>query len=290
MKRGYPHNIWLSFMYMISVLSVSTAAIARNPFSIDKPAFIDDFKQLKNWKTDYFGKWLGSEDTKFLMTFPEVRSNGISKYYTGSWFNKFSGETKKKSVFISGDYEAIYYKFAGFDTDGNKNTYHYYNLRLNGQYKAFSDLNVYYLLRNGEIQQSNFYSNHAAATIASGYSFDYFKNEYGMHVMFYAGVSMRKNITGFFPGIEEEVKTVEGMATTSGVELRFSGQSITGYIRHQFSLLHTENIFSKTTVRLSYFKLFFTNDSIWFQLDFQFNQDAAIGNGNMVFLHYAYKF
>lgn len=252
----------------------------------ETPNFTKDFSHLKNWKTEYFGKWLGDEDLEFMVTFPQVRTDGISRLYSGQWFNRI--KRRRKTFLISGDYEFIYYKFSGLTPEGNFSTYHFYNLRLNGQVLLGGNDHFYGVLRNLEIQQSNFSTNYGETVIAPGADINFKVGVYSLSLLVYTGPVIRVHLASFFPGLIENVESFSGIHGAGGIELHFKSGKMNGYIRNHTYAVSKNKIYNKTSARMGLTGLIFKKDSLWLQLDIESSYGTVWKN--MIFVNYAYKF
>lgn len=248
-------------------------------------------KQLKNWRKDYFNKWIGNETNKLYITFPEVMTTGIQKTYAGFWANKTVSGDAERRLLLSGDYEFTYYKFTGYDRQRNKSTYKYYKLRINGESKLAKESNFRFLIRDAEVQQSNFEENYLRGTLGFGfYKLLINRKKLVIALMVYGGEAFQANVAGYLPGAYDITASPSGLSTTTGLELKFMIHNVIGYIKYQFSFLNPESLFNRTTVRLSVRKIFFENDYIWVQLDTQFPTGSQLLVGNMFFVSYLKKF
>jgi hypothetical protein len=272
----------------------SKRAVALQPNTRNHLLFKEQFgdlKNLKTWKKDYFNKWVGGEQSKLFVTFPEVMTKGIQKTYAGFWANKMTSDGGDKALLLTGDYEFTYYKFTGYDEKKNKHSYKFYKLRVNGETKLNEKSNFRFLLRDLELQQSNFEQNFVRSTIAIGYLDLLVNNKhFTMAYNLYLGGAIQTNISSYFPGIDNEILAPSGFSSTSGLELKFSFYKLMGYIKYQFSFLNQESMFNRTTIRLSIKNVILKDDYIWIQIDTMFPTGAALLVGNMFFVNYLKKF
>lgn len=248
-------------------------------------------KRLKSWRKDYFNRWVGGETSKLYVTFPEVMTKGIQKTYAGFWANKTISEDGDRRLLLNGDYEFTYYKFTGYDRNRNKSTYKYYKLRVNGESKLTKESRFRFLLRDLEVQQSNFEENFVRGTLGLGYyKLLLNRKKAVLALLVYSGEAFQSNIASYFPGIYDTSSSPSGFSTATGIELKFMLYNILGYIKYQFSFFNPDSMFNRTTVRLSIRNILFEDDYIWVQLDTQFPTGSHLLLGNMFFVSYLKRF
>ncbi|MBU1238522.1 hypothetical protein KKF84_01305 [Myxococcota bacterium] len=256
--------------------------------------YMDQFKgikQLGSWRKDYFNRWIGGESSKLYVTFPEVMTSGSQKTYAGFWANKMTTGDGERTLLIRGDYEFTYYKFTGYDANRNRSVYKFYKLRINGESKLAEDSQARFLIRDLEVQQSNFEQNFARTTLALGYYHLLLNTKKtALAVTVYAGGAIQANLASEIPGMEDLPMSPSGISSTTGIEFKFMFHRFIGYIKYQFSFFDPDSLFNRTTVRLSIQHLVFPDDYIWVQIDTQFPTGSNLLIGNMFFVSYLKKF
>ncbi len=251
----------------------------------------NDLKELRNPKENFFNRWLGSDTSRFFVTFPEGTDVAGVKTYAGFWAHKMS-RLDDEPFFIDGDYEFLYYKFTGISPLGERMTYNLYRLRINAQTRLSDTLNAALLFRDVEGQQSNFDMNYVRGTVAIGGTFLQARaHQVGLLLNLYTGVAVQGNfINDRIPGLAQGEEAPHGASSTSGVEFKFTWHRLLGHLKIQFSVFNPDSIFNRYTVRMSIRNILFDGDYIWIQLDSDLPVLGSSYQSNMLFVSYYRRF
>lgn len=250
-----------------------------------------DLREFRNPKENLFNRWLGSDTTRFFVTFPEGTEVAGVKTYAGFWAHKMKRQDEAP-FFIDGDYEFLYYKFTGISPLGERMTYNLYRLRINAQTLLSNRWQAFLLFRDLEGQQSNFDMNYVRGTVALGATLWVVRSRHvGFLFNAYSGVAVQGNfINERIPGIQEGESAPHGASSTSGVEFKFTWRRILGHFKVQFSIFNPDSIFNRYTVRMSIRNIVFNGDYIWIQLDSDLPVLGSSYQSNMLFFSYYRRF
>ncbi len=282
---------WLAFAAAGGVTPAASQDRALNNPIKGFGGMFNDLRQFRNPKENLFNKWMGTDTSRLYVTFPESTEVAGVKTYAGFWAHKMKKQDGMEPFFISGDYEFIYYKFAGISPLGERMTYNLYRLRINAETPLSEDRQVSLLFRDLEVQQSNFDSNFARGTLALGVPLLKFRSRWvGLLVNGYTGVAIQTNFADRIPGIDRGESGPSGGSSTSGLEFKFTWRRILGHLKFQFSFFNPESMFNRYTVRMTIRNIWFEGDYVWIQLDSELPILGSSYQANMIFLSYIRKF
>lgn len=251
----------------------------------------NDLREFRNPKENLFNRWLGSDTSRFFVTFPESSEVAGVKTYAGFWAHKMKRQDDEP-FFIDGDYEFLYYKFTGFSPLGERMTYNLYRLRINAQTRLSDTFDASLLFRDVEGQQSNFDINYIRGTIALGGTFGQARaRRVGFLFNAYTGAAVQGNfINERIPGLGPGLDAPHGASFASGIEIKFTWGHILGHFKIQFSVFNPDSMFNRYTMRMSIRNIVFDGDYIWIQLDSDLPVLGSSYQSNMLFVSYYRRF
>lgn len=295
-RNRAPLRMLLAFVWLLFAAAGGAASVHAQDRALANPVkgfggMFNDLRQFKNPKENMFNRWLGTDTSRLYVTFPESTEVAGVKTYAGFWAHKMKKQDGMEPFFISGDYEFIYYKFAGVSPLGERMTYNLYRLRLNAETPLSEDRGVSLLFRDIEFQQSNFDSNFVRGTMGLGVPLLKVRSRWiGLLINGYTGVAIQTNLADRIPGIDHGEEAPRGASSTSGLEFKFTWRHILGHLKFQFSFFNPESMFNRYTVRMTIRNVWFEGDYVWIQLDSELPILGSSYQANMIFLSYIRKF